>query len=150
IHKSLVLIDQEATQSSSAAADSFGQSDLTEITPAPAPDVVGDFHAEDTAEQVRAVAVSADPVHWPYGYLDTAWTTWLVDAVLAHIHGPAAYVISALALALMLSITLQLRAARQLRRAMREMGQILDIVEEIYAGGLLARLGDSGPAVRLA
>ena len=46
---------------------------------------------------------------------------------------------------LVLSIALQLRAARQLRRAMQEVGQILDIVEEIYAGGMLARTSDSGP-----
>jgi Bacterial SH3 domain len=148
IHKSLVLIDQEATPSPSATAGDLGQSDLVGITSAPAPDVVDEFHAEDTAEEVRAVAVSAAPVDWPYGYFDTAWTNRLVDVLLAHIHGPAAYVISALALTLLLSITLQLRAGRQLRRAMREMGQILDMVEEIYAGGLLARLGDSDTAFR--
>ena len=45
---------------------------------------------------------------------------------------------------LVLSIALQLRAARQLRRAMQEVGQILDIVEEIYAGGMMARTSDSG------
>jgi hypothetical protein len=44
---------------------------------------------------------------------------------------------------LMLSIALQVRAARHLRRAMQEVGQILGLLEEIYAGGALARTNDS-------
>jgi hypothetical protein len=146
IHKSLVLIDQEATQSPSATPGDPGQSDLVGITPGPPPVVMSESPAEDTVEEVGAVAVPPAPVDWPYGYLDTEWTKGLAEAVLTQNHGPAAYVIGALALALMLSVALQLRAGRQLRKAMQEMGQILDIVEEIYAGGLLARLGESDPA----
>ena len=64
------------------------------------------------------------------------WPVWDSDTWLSHLQGRAAYVIIALIIVLVLAIGLQLRAARQLRRATQEVGQIFDIVEEIYAGSL--------------
>jgi hypothetical protein len=75
---------------------------------------------------------------------------WFINPLLSDLQGRlAAYVIIAFVLVLMLSVTLQLRAARQLRRTMQEMGQILDIVEEFYAGSTLAWTNDRAATLNL-
>jgi hypothetical protein len=57
-----------------------------------------------------------------------------LDMIFGSFHGVSAYggyVIAGLVVVVILSIGLQLRAARQLKRAMREVEQIIDLVEEI-------------------
>jgi hypothetical protein len=73
---------------------------------------------------------------------------WAIDALLPHVRGLEAYVIPTLVVVLMLSIAFQLSAVRRLRRAMREMGLILDIVEEIYADGMFAATVGSGAVAK--
>jgi SH3 domain-containing protein len=67
---------------------------------------------------------------------------WFIEVILAHINSPAAYVISALIIALMLSIALQLRGAKHLRQATQEIGQILVIVEEMYRDAAMTPAND--------
>jgi hypothetical protein len=59
----------------------------------------------------------------------------LIDIFRLYVQGLGAYIIVALCGVLVLSIAFQLRAALQLRRAMLEMGRILDIIDEICTGG---------------
>jgi Bacterial SH3 domain len=59
------------------------------------------------------------------------------DAIFAFFHATGGYVIAGLVVVVILSIGLQLRAARQLKRAMREMEQIVELVEEIYTASTL-------------
>jgi hypothetical protein len=57
----------------------------------------------------------------------------MLETVFEPFQGLVGYLVAALVVVVIVSIWLQLRAARQLRRAMGEMGQILDIVEDIYS-----------------
>jgi hypothetical protein len=61
------------------------------------------------------------------------------DAIFSFFHAAGVYLIAGLVVIVILSIGLQLRAARQLKRAMREMEQIVDLVEEIYTASTLWR-----------
>jgi hypothetical protein len=54
-----------------------------------------------------------------------------LDLLVDQVQGISGYLLAGLALILVLSIALQLRAARQLRRTMRDMNHILDLVEAI-------------------
>jgi hypothetical protein len=69
-------------------------------------------------------------------------TAWFTEAIFLPVQGLEAYIIMALVGVLVMSIAFQLRAARQLRRAMQEMAQIIEIVEEIYTGGGVAAKSD--------
>jgi hypothetical protein len=77
---------------------------------------------------------------------EATWTSWGIDTWLSHLQGRAASIIFALVMLLLLSFALQVRTARRLRRARQEVGQILDLLDEIYAGGALARTGET-PAI---
>jgi hypothetical protein len=119
-----------------------------EESPSPAP-VTDDTpaetatpHSEDTADQQDAgpplelpeeglpISLEEDAFHWP------------IDGMFPYVQSLEAYVIPALVIVLILAIFFQLKAARQLRRAMQEMGLILDLVDDIYANRMLARTGD--------
>jgi Bacterial SH3 domain len=65
--------------------------------------------------------------------------SWSVDTLLMYVRSLEAYLFPSLLLILTLAIVTQLRAARQLRRAMYEMGLILDIIEDISAQGFFAQ-----------
>ena len=146
IYKPLVLIEQEPIQSPSETPVAVAPSDLTETASAVAttPDILVESPIENTLEGPGSDASSAVPIGELYILPQMTWTAWVSDTWLSHLRGRAAYIIIALVMVLVLSIALQLRAARQLRQAMQEVGQILNIVEEIYAGGMLARTNDSG------
>jgi SH3-like domain-containing protein len=145
IYKPLVLIEQEPIQSPSETPVAVAPSDLTETASAAVttPDILVESPTDNTLEGPGSAASSAVPIGELYLLPQMTWTAWVSDTWLSHLRGRAAYIIIALVMVLVLSITLQLRAARQLRQAMQEVGQILDIVEEIYAGGVLARTSDS-------
>jgi len=146
IYKPLVLIEQEPIQSPSETPVAVAPSDLTETASAVAttPDILVESPAENTLEGPGSDASSGVPIGEMYILPQMTWTAWVSDTWLSHLRGRATYIIIALVMVLVLSIALQLRAARQLRQAMQEVGQILNIVEEIYAGGMLARTSDSG------
>jgi hypothetical protein len=152
IYKPLVLIEQGPIQSSSGTPVAPAQSDLPEAAFAvPATtNVFVDLQAAHTAEEPSWDTPPAVPIDAPPVLPQMIWTAWVVGPGLSHLLSPAAYVIIALLMVVTLSITLQLRSAKQLRRTMREMGHILDVVEEIYAGGLLARTSDGSIALHLA
>lgn len=69
------------------------------------------------------------------------------DAIFAFFHAAGGYVIAGLVVVVILSIGLQLRAARQLKRAMREMEQIVELVEEIYTASTLLRTASGQSAL---
>lgn len=146
IYKPLVLIEQEPIQIPSETPVAVAPSDLTEPASAAAstPNILVESPTENTLEGPGSDASSAVPIGELYLLPQMTWTAWVSDTWLSHLRGRATYIIIALVMVLVLSIALQLRAARQLRQAMQEVGQILNIVEEIYAGGMLARTNDSG------
>jgi SH3-like domain-containing protein len=146
IYKPLVLIEQEPIQSPSETPAAVALADLTETASAAATtsDILVESPTENTLEGPGSDASSAVPIGELYLLPQMAWMAWVSDTWLSHLRGRAAYIIIALVMVLVLSIALQLRAARQLRQAMQEVGQILNIVEEIYAGGMLVRTNDSG------
>jgi SH3-like domain-containing protein len=146
IYKPLVLIEQEPIQSPSETPVAVALPDLTETAFAAAttPDILVQSPTDNTLEGAGSDASSALPIRELSILPQMTSTAWVSDTWLSHLRGRAAYIIIALVMVLVLSIALQLRAARQLRQAMQEVGQILDIVEEIYAGGVLARTSDSG------
>jgi hypothetical protein len=106
------------------------------------PDVSVEFRAENSTGEPEVDVVAAESIDEPYVLPHRVWRAWFMDTWLSHFSGLAAYVIIALVIVLVLLIALQLRAARQLQLAMQEMGQILDLVEEIYAGAALAWTSD--------
>jgi SH3-like domain-containing protein len=152
IYKPLVRIEQEPMQSSSGTPVALAQSDIPKAAFAVAAtsDVFVELQAANTAEEPSWDTALAVPIDAPPVLPQMIWTAWVVDRWLSHLLSPAAYVVMALLMVLALSITLQLRSAKQLRRAMREMGHILDVVEEIYARGLLARTSTGSTALHLA
>ena len=175
IYKPLVLIEQERARSLSGTPMAMKPSDRTNIasavaaTPdvlvespvapafpdvlvespvAPAfPDVLVESPAETILEGPESAAPSSVPIGDVHVLPRMTWPVWDSDTWLSHLQGRAAYVIIALIIVLVLAIGLQLRAARQLRRATQEVGQIFDIVEEIYAGSLMARTSNGAAMV---
>jgi hypothetical protein len=148
IYKPLVLIDQESIKDLSGTPEAPAPSDLAEPASAVAatPEVFVEFQAASPPEEPESDASPAAPIDEPEVLPRVAWVAWFLDTWLSHPRGPGVYVIIALGLLLVLSITLQLRSSRQLRRTLQGMGQILDIVEEVYGAGVLARASDSSAA----
>jgi hypothetical protein len=141
IYKSLVLIEEEPIEGPNAPPLAFTQPEITEplLAVTTKSDALVEFQPENTAEDQESSASSVTLIDEPHVLSQKWWLGWSIDPSLIHLQDLSAYVIMALVMVLVLSVTLQLRAARQLRRAMQEMGQILDIVEELYAGSTLAR-----------
>jgi hypothetical protein len=146
IYKSLVHLEREPVQGASGTPVGIMQPDITEILFASAamPDVSSESSPGSTPELQGLGASSSVPIDETHVPPETIGTGWFIEVILSHIHGSGAYIIIALVMALVLSIALQLRGARQLRRAMQEIGQILEIVEGIYADAASAPANDSG------
>jgi SH3-like domain-containing protein len=146
IYKPLVHIEREPSKEPSAAPAALAQPDTRELSSGSAAnsDIFAEARPANAAEQHGSVASPAAPVDEQHVSPEATGTGWFIDAILPAVQGLEAYIIIALVVVLVLSIALQLRAAGQLRRAMREMGQILDLVEEIYAGGASTRTRHSG------
>jgi hypothetical protein len=140
-----VFIEQEPRQSPSGTPGVVASSDHTESASAAtaAPDVLVESPTENTLEAPGSDTSSAAPIAELHIRPPMAWTAWVSATWLSHLQGRATYIITALIMVLVLSIAFQVRAARHLRRAMQEVGQILDMLEEIYPGGALSRTSDS-------
>ncbi len=154
IHKSLVRIEPAPPKMLPTMPETAVQPDVKERSSAPTviaqasttPDESQPEHPADAQNLGFPFSVFGDTPLIP---VESTGVSWSIDAILAHVQGLSIYVIPALVLLLILSLTLQLRAARQLRQAMQELGEIFDIVEEIYANGLLAPTSSRG-AIRTA
>jgi SH3-like domain-containing protein len=150
IYKPLVVIERELLKHLSATPPPLVPSDSKEVHAEVAvkSEAFAESRADNALEQPSLVAPPTTPLEEPRILPETPETAWLIDTFRPHVQGLGAYIIVALVAVLVLSIAFQLRAARQLRRAMLEMGQILDIVEEIYTGGGLAsNSGRSTPMI---
>jgi SH3-like domain-containing protein len=149
IGKRLVLLQREPLKEPRARPAAVVQPDIIEnpVASAPKLDVIAESRSENTPEQQGLAASSAAPLEEHHVPPDMPEIGWFLDAILPHVQALGAYFIIALAIVLVLSIALQLRASRQLRRAMQEMAQIVDIVEEIYTGGTLVRTRDTVAAM---
>jgi hypothetical protein len=125
------------------------QADITEpsVTSAAKFELLAESWLENISAQQGSGASSAAPRDELYVLPDMTGIGGLIDAILPYVQGLGAYVIIALVVVLIFSIALQLRASRQLQRAMQEMGQIVDIVEEIYTGSALSRTSDTVAAL---
>jgi SH3-like domain-containing protein len=146
IYKPLVSIEHGPLKAPRAAPAALAQPDPKEILSASTakPHISAESQPENTPKQSGSGTSSAPPIDEPHIPLEMTGVGWFMATVLSHVRGHGAYVLAALGMVLVLSIVLQLRAARQLRRAMREMGQILDIMEDMYGDG--ARASDRGAA----
>jgi hypothetical protein len=149
ISKRLVLIPREPLKPAHATPTALTQPGITEIpvTLAARFEALAESWLEKTAEQEGSDASSAAPLDEQSVPPDMTGIGGFIDAIFRHVQGLEAYVIIALVVVLVLSIALQLRASRQLRQVMQEMGQIVDIVDEIYAGGALSRKSDTVAAL---
>jgi SH3-like domain-containing protein len=149
IYKPLVLIDQESIKGPSGTPEAPVPSDITHTALAVAgtPEVFVEFQAASPPEEPESDASPAAPIDEPEVLPRVTWVAWFLDTWFSHLPGPAVYAIIALGLLLLLSITLQLRSSRQLRRTLQDMGQILDIMEEVYGAGVLARTSDRRTAM---
>jgi SH3-like domain-containing protein len=149
INKRLVLIDRGSIKDPSGTPEAAVPSDIAETTSAVAatPEVFVEFHAARPPEEPESGASPAAPIDEPEVLPQVTWVAWFLETWLSHLRGPAVYVSIALGLLLVLSVTLQLRSSRQLRRTLQDMGQILDLVEEVYGTGVLARTSDSSAAL---
>src|SRR5919109_879269 len=151
IYKPLVLIDQESIKDpiGSATPEAPAPSDIAEtaLAVAATPEVFVEFQAASPPEEPESEASPAAPIDEPEVLPQVRWVVWFLDTWLSHLRGPAVYAITALGLLLVLSVTLQLRSSRQLRRTLQDMGQILDLVEQAYGAGVLARTSDSSAAL---
>ena len=86
----------------------------------------------------------SQPILSPGILLPTPWpgNEQPLDALFSFFHGASAYsgyIIAGLVVVVILSIGMQLRAARQLKRAMREVEQIIDLVQEIDTASIRMR-----------
>jgi SH3-like domain-containing protein len=149
INKRLVLIQREPLKTADVTPTALTQADITEpsVTSAAKFELLAESWLENISAQQGSGASSAAPRDELYVLPDMTGIGGLIDAILPYVQGLGAYVIIALVVVLIFSIALQLRASRQLQRAMQEMGQIVDIVEEIYTGSALSRTSDTVAAL---
>jgi len=151
IYKPLVYIDPELPRGTSAPPAWVVQPDIAELLFASPSGRQG--FAESTEENsqhlpdpgappVEAIEAPASPPQ------SVAWGR-LIDLMPTFMYSSGTYVIGALIVALLLSMALQMRGAKQLRRAMQEIGQILTIVEEIYINAARTPINKSGTAMPL-
>jgi hypothetical protein len=145
IYSSLVRIEQGPIGGYSPTPVRMAQPGIMEpLLPATTKsDVFVESQPKHSSVNQQSGASSVTLIDAPHVLSEKWWSGWFVNPLLAHLQGRlAVYVVIAFVLVLVLSATLQLRAARQLRRIMQEMGQILDIMEELYAGSTLTWTND--------
>jgi hypothetical protein len=148
IYKPLVLIEPEPLKDLGVSPVALARPEITEVLFASAakPDASSEFGLTSTLEQQGSGASAPAPLDESHLPRDMTEAGRFIDVMLSHIQSLGGAVVIALVIVLVLSIALQLRATRQLRRATQEMGQILDLVEGIYADGALTRAPDSDAA----
>jgi hypothetical protein len=135
IYKSLVHIEPEPLKATSDTLVGIVQSDIMELlyVSAAKANISIESGLGSTPAPQDLDASSAPTIDEPRVPPETIETGWLIKVFPVKHPRPEVYVIVSLVIALVLSIALQLRGARQLRRATQEIGEILDIVEEMYA-----------------
>jgi hypothetical protein len=149
IYKSLVRLEQEPEQSPSETLVVADPLDLAPTIPtaagtlsvsaAPPPPFI--------LEQPGLENRSAGHLTQPHVLPHTTWIAWAHAIWLFHLQKLGGYLVIALITLLALSIVLQRRAARRLRWTMQEVGQLLDLVEEVYTGRVMGPSRDSGASV---
>jgi uncharacterized protein YgiM (DUF1202 family) len=146
VHKSLVRVAPEPSNAARQTPVGIVQPDMAELLSASAamPNVSVESDSEITPERQGSGDSSAASSDQAHVSPETTKARWFLEVILSHVHGPAAYVILTLVITLALSMALQRRSARQLRWAIQEIGQILDIVEAMYADAALTPAGESG------
>jgi uncharacterized protein YgiM (DUF1202 family) len=151
IYKSLVHIERESLKAASDPSIGIMQPDIMELLFASAarPNVSIESAPGNSPDLLGSGTSSAAPIDEAPVPPETLVPGWFIDVMLAHINNPGAYVISALAMALVLSIALQLRGAKHLRRAMQEIGQILAIVEEMYTDAAMTPVKENDTMIPL-
>jgi len=149
IYKSLVRIEGEPSKGGSDLPLGMMQPDIMELlfTSAAWPNASIESAPGNSLDFLGSVASSAPLIAATPFSPESPVPRWFIDVVLAHINSPGAYVISALIIALGLSIALQLRGARHLRRAMEEIGQILAIMEEMYTAAAMTPVKESSTTI---
>jgi SH3-like domain-containing protein len=149
IYKPLVSIKHKPSKLPSTILAAVTQPDVkdTSSESAAEPHVSAESQPEKTPEHPGSGTSYSAPIGVPYVLSERVGTEWFIAAILSHVQGLGVYVVIALVMILVLSIVLQLCAARQLRQAMREMGEILNVVEEIYADTAIARANDRSIAM---
>jgi hypothetical protein len=70
-----------------------------------------------------------------------------LQLILGHLQGTSSYVLTGLAVVLIFSTGLQLRAARQLKRTMRDMDHIIEMIEAVQAETPAAPARSAPPAI---
>jgi hypothetical protein len=143
-----VGIEAEPLKDLGVSPVALARPEITEVLFASAakPDASSEFGLTSTLEQQGSGASAPAPLDESHLPRDMTEAGRFIDVMLSHIQSLGGAVVIALVIVLVLSIALQLRATRQLRRATQEMGQILDLVEGIYADGALTRAPDSDAA----
>lgn len=137
VYKSLLRLEQvppepapraPPAESSSSPASLGDPADPPALIPYP-------FPAAEAPARRGEPSLLAQPVgvaEWGAPTPIAAVFAWC-ELIGAHIHAVGGYLLAGLAGILTISIALQLRAARQLRRTMHEMSHILEVVEAIQA-----------------
>ncbi len=151
IYRSLVHIEGESLKAASDPPLGITPSHIAELLFASAarPNASIDSAPGNSPKLLSSDASSAALIDEASLPPETIVPGWFIDRILSNIYSPAAYIISALIIALLLSIALQLRGARQLRRAMQEIGQILATVEEMYTDAAMTPVREGGTTVPL-
>lgn len=150
IGKSLVTVEPTPRQMPSAVSGTAVQPEMQMLEGSSSPaHVTADAsagltiaHSQATAGQSEAGASLGLPEEVAPIFLEEAEFKWTIERMFPYMRRLEPYIIPTLGAVLILAISFQLKAARQLRRAMQEMGLILDIVDDIYVKGILARTGD--------
>jgi hypothetical protein len=150
IGKSLVLVEATPRKKPSPVSGTTVPPEIQPIgeRPSPAPAIAEastettTLHSEETTNQQEAGASLELPEEAPLIALKEPEFKWSIDGISPYMQELEVYVIPTLVIVLILAISFQLKAARQLRRAMQEIGLILDLVDDIYANAMLARTGD--------
>ena len=151
IYKSLVHIEREPLKAASNPPPGIVPPDMLELLFASAarPNDSIESALGNSPDLRGSGASAAAPIDEAPFPPETIGPGWIIDVMLSHIYTPGAYVISALIIALVLSIALQLRGARQLRRATQEIAQILAIVEEMYTDTAMTPVNEGGTTIPL-
>jgi hypothetical protein len=150
IGKSLVIVEPAPRKVPSPVSVTVIPSEIQTLEERPSPaSVMADappetaiLLSENTTDPKGTGASPGLPEEAPPISPQGAEFNWSIAGILPYVQGIEAYVIPALVIVLILAFSFQLKAARQLRRAMQEMGVILDLVDDIYANGLLPRTDD--------
>jgi hypothetical protein len=149
INKPLVITERGPVKSPRPTSATLAQQRIPELPSlsSTTPEVIPAPRPESMAEPPRMGATLATPLEEWHVIPERSGVDWVIGAILRRVPDMGLYVMGALGLVLVLSIALQLRASRQLRRATQEMGQIVDLMHEIYVDDGMARTSNKVSAI---